>query len=297
MESNQNNSSGNGSNNTNNSKPGPSTLQRPKIPIQLIIKFSNKTSDLTLDIEDVEDLRLSDIRRLIRERAGGILKNRRLRLISAGKVLNDQTNIARDVARISIKGKSVSSKNYGLDGTSDPASPKRVYIHCAVGDILSVEDIARENELDSNVPSRTTLPEARGFDRLRNAGFTNEDINQIRSQFTRIYGDGEDENDAERQTLAEQGAPVPILTGIGENEMEQLEEQWLSPTGNLADNNVGVIGGDYLDDLIGLIIGMFLGVMVLFIIRENGIFSKRQQKSIIGGAGINVAFAIVRMFC
>lgn len=297
----------------------------------LIIKFSTDTPDLPLDVPDPSIVTVSWLRTQVRDQVGGVLTNRRLRFISGGKVLTEQTNFARDVAKIDIKGKK--------QPTQDPN--KRIYIHCSVGDILSSADLQREATLDASsstpTPGSSTLPAPRGFDRLRSAGFTSTDIEQLRNQFQRTYGNGEEEDgdrDTERREGREVGEPIPILGGSSvingvesgnrlrmaiptqpnaatagddnntdtnrtntaeETEMVQMEELWLDTTIN-DEGPLASLGGDYLDDLIGLIIGMFLGIVVLFAIREPRIFSVRQRKSVLGGILINVTFAALRLF-
>lgn len=189
--------------------------------------------------------------------------NRRLRLIRNGRVLNDQMDLSTEVF----------GRNSAAASNADAAAaagPPKIYIHCSIGDILSPTDLAKENEYDQRVPTRSTLPELRGFDRLRSTGFSDDDIAQLRQQFGRLYGYG------------------------GTNEdMTNMEEQWID-TGvqdGPADIN---LGGDYVDDLIGILVGMFLGVLALFFLKENNLFSKRQQKSMVAGILVNFSFALLR---
>lgn len=301
----------------------------------LIIKFSTDTPDLALEVPDPTIVNVSWLRNQVRQKVGGVLVNRRLRFIAAGKVLTEHTNFARDVAKVDIKGKKpIVASNNGTPSGFDPT--KRIYVHCSVGDILSPADLQREATLDLSSstpnPESSTEPAPRGFDRLRNAGFTTQDIEQLRNQFQRTYGnddnDEEDgERDIERQEGRQAGEPVPVLggaavvngvergnrlrmgipsnngannsnvTGASEenNQMVQMEELWLDTTIN-DQSPVMSLGGDYLDDLIGLIVGMFLGVLVLFAIKEPRIFSQRQRKSVIAGVLINIVFAALRRF-
>lgn len=207
--------------------------------ITFIIKFSDNTiPDLTLQgLFNVQQLRQQ-----IRQNIGGTTTNRRLRLIYAGKVLTGETDIEKEV----VKDKS------------------RVYIHCSIGDILTNRELDQENELDGRV-ARSTLPELRGFDRLRNTGFSDEDIAQLRQQFNRIHGS----------------------TGNTD-----LEEEWIE-NGVQDPDTANALGGDYLDDLIGVLIGMFLGVFALFFFKFN-IFPTRQKRAMMSGIALNFTFAALR---
>jgi hypothetical protein len=244
-----------------------------KVPMTIVVKLSDSSlSDLWLNIDNILTCSVSEMRRLIRQKVAGITVNRRLRLIHGGKVLNDHTNVARDVAGIEL-----SKDNKTIE--KQPRAP-RVYVHCAIGDILSPSELAKEGEYDKRIPARSTLPELRGFDRLRDTGFTDEDIVQLRQQFGRLYGYG--------------------TTGFNEaarEDLTRMEEQWIE-TG-VADgppDAAALIGGDYLDDLVGILIGMFLGVFILLLLKEaTALFSKRQQKALVAGAAVNFSFALLKI--
>uniref|UniRef100_A0A060TBR4 ARAD1D29304p n=1 Tax=Blastobotrys adeninivorans TaxID=409370 RepID=A0A060TBR4_BLAAD len=239
--------------------------QSPSWPATFIIKFSdNSLQDLTLDIDNVLETTVSDLKKLIRQQSGGITVNRRLRLIHSGRVINDQTDLARDVAKVNLSGQ--------INRVDQPVP--RVYIHCSIGDILSSQELARESEYDSRVPHRSTLPELRGFDRLRATGFTEEDVADLRRQFNALYGTNPSQNP---------------------DEAARLEEEWIDTgVGDAPTNNV-VLGGDYLDDLVGVLMGMFLGVLALFFFKESSTFSPRQQRVIFFGIAINFFYAVMRM--
>lgn len=264
------------------------------VPVQLIIKFSdNSVADLALDIPNISIITVSDVRRQIRDTVGGKLSNRRLRLIHGGKVLSEKVNLGRDVVKVNPKGKGTSGAT--TTTTSGTGSfPRRVYLHCSVGDILDAAELARENELDSVQPVRSTAPELRGFDRLRNAGFSEQDVAQLRRQFSSLHG-----------TSTAQGGEGAegIPNASREEELTRLEEQWINTgvadaginTG--ADQLANALGDDYLEELIGLLVGMFLGILAVIFLKEgSGVFSRRQRRSILAGVAINCSFALVRMF-
>lgn len=269
-------------------------------------------------------------------------------------MLSESVNLARDVAKVNIikinpattnnnsnsKGK---SKEVTKDGTKKETTtdhnerpqppigpfPRRVYLHCSVGDILDGPALARENELDAVQPTRSTGPELRGFDRLRNAGFTEQDVNQLRRQFSSLHGGGVGAGGSGVGAGGAGGgmggdddlgigAPGGIPSAVREEELTQLEEQWINTgvadaginvgegatggtngdTGGGGGGEVGTItlGDDYLEELVGLLVGMFLGILALLVLKEPGLFSRRQKHSILAGIAINCSFALVRMF-
>lgn len=223
-------------------------------PATCVVKFSEDSlRDLTFEVADVQQMNVVKLRSEIRSRVGGMTSNRRLRLIHAGKVLNTQTSIAEDVARI------------GKPGTVSHVKPK-IYIHCSVGDILTAHEMAEESDLDTRVPARSTLPELRGFDRLRSTGFSDEDINNLREQFQNVYGTNGDTD---------------------------IEDRWID-TGVEDPEIASALNNDYLDDLIGILMGMFLGVFVVFLMYFSNLFSARLRRAMIAGGGLNFCFAFLR---
>lgn len=291
--------------------------------VNFIIKFSDASfPDLVLPLTqtDLVSLRVSTLRRQIRaqvvgnsgsgsgsgennEGQGRRLANRRLRLIHAGRVLNEQVDLVRDVAKLP------STTSVASGGTGEP---KRVYVHCSIGDILTAAELAREAELDQGVTTgttgsgsqgppawATTGPEPRGFDRLRSAGFSDGDVAALRAQFSSLHGTGTT------------GTDIPNANN--EEELTRLEEQWIS-TGVLdAPPEGSPLSDDYLEELVGLLAGMFLGILAVVFLKEQvrgdgssagggglggggGVFSRRQRRSVLAGVAINVSFALVRMF-
>lgn len=289
-------------------------MQTPTL--QLIVKFSNsRIPDLAIDVPDPLHFTIPQIRRVIRDRAGGVAANHRLRLIALGHVLNERSDFVRDVTRFSheelaaLQAAAETGDDAGVGtsastGTSTTTQPKRVYILCSIGEVMSPEQLLSENSAETEQqPTRSTEPEVLGFDRLRGENYTARDIAQLRRQFAARYGAADNSDDEETRALAEQGAPVPVPAGGGaaaggagvgaqNSTMVQLEEQWLNST------EPAPLGGeDYLDDLVGLLLGMFLGVFALLVLKERGVLSPRRRRSLVGGAAVNVAFAVIRLFC
>lgn len=237
-----------------------------ELPVTFVIKFSdNSLQDLTLHVDNVLESSVSSLKREIRNNVGRITTNRRLRLIHGGRIINDQTDLAKDVAKVKLSDR--------INNAKSPESIPKVYLHCSIGDIFTPEELARENEYDSKAPVQSTLPELRGFDRLRATGFTEDDIAQLRQQFTALYGTSGQENPDEAARMEDQW----IDTGVGDG------------AGDV------VLGGDYLDDLLGILTGMFLGVFALLFLKESSLFSSRQQKAVVAGVAVNFSFALLRL--
>lgn len=235
-----------------------------KLPVTFIIKFSeNSLKDLTIEIENVLETTVSGLKRIIREKMGGITTNRRLRLIHGGRIINDQTNLARDVAKVKFSNQVTNSQDYTT----------RVYIHCSVGDIFTPEELAKENELDTKRPVQSTMPELRGFDRLRDTGFSEDDIAQLRQQFNSLYGTTNQENPEEATRMEDQWMDTGVGAGVGD----------------------AILGEDHLVNLIAILTGMFLGVFALLFLKEKSVFSYSQQRAVVVGIVVNFSFALLRL--
>ncbi|KAG1461084.1 hypothetical protein G6F46_001202 [Rhizopus delemar] len=219
--------------------------------IDLHIRWSDR-QDLVLNVEP--DELISSIKEKIHHSAGHT--NRKyIRLIHNGKVLQDeQTLKSYGIGKITV----VNSK-----AKLEPPSP--VYIHCSLSDYIPQSPIASYNSQPQIIPPT-------GFDRLRESGFTEEDIQNIRAQFHRLHGTAFDETDETSE------------------EARNLEEQWMDNTGETLPD--GTVQGTYKEMMWGLIFGFFLGIICLFWFRES-VFSRRQQMGIIAGMLINISFGVL----
>lgn len=122
-------------------------------------------------------------------------------------------------------------------------------------------------------PPRTTLPQPLGFDRLLSAGFSEADVASLRLQFNRLHGYSRDEEENARL----------------------LEDRWIDESAGqgqeLAD---GSPAGSYEDMFVGMAIGFFWPVAI-FLMREEGVFSKRRQMAVVAGLLVNLAFSVLRI--
>lgn len=174
---------------------------------------------LNFDKDDANTLtNIKWIKSMIRTKVSEC-SNRRLRLIYGGRVLNETTDFKKEVFEPRLK-------QLNDEESSDGAI--KIFIHCLIGDILTSQQLADENKLDSSVQTRSTAPEVVGFDRLLQQGFSNEDIRDLRRQFHAIYNPstGAQENG---------GAVGGEINDLEEEEsrqrqIRQLEERWIEST-------------------------------------------------------------------
>ncbi|KAK6204584.1 DUF2407 C-terminal domain-containing protein [Scheffersomyces amazonensis] len=295
----------------------------------LVIRFTNTVSSteqikdleipfsINFDKEDVNKLiNVNWIKNTIRARVKNC-SNNRLRLIYNGRVLNEKTNFRSEIFEPRLKYSQQQSEGNSNDNDI------KVYIHCVVGEELTAQQLAEENQLDNKPQEVTTTPQVIGFDRLLQQGFSHEDITDLRRQFYSIYSPNMLQSNSNREIndLEEEEQRT--------NDIRQLEERWIESTvngnttgttttppvtgGNAANTtNTGIDGttgaaqapapAQDIDDvqgnedlLLGLLLGTFLGVVsVIFLATDDTVFNKRVKTSMIVGVFINFSFAIVR---
>ncbi|CCH44246.1 putative membrane protein [Wickerhamomyces ciferrii] len=251
--------------------------------IQVIVRFSDNTiKDAKLPLIKLTELSNRWLKQSVRQQNPS-LSNKRLRFIHSGKVLTDSTNFIDEFLQLQRFSKS----SLGSESNEQHELDRVFIIHCLIGDTLSVDELKRESELDNQVQEQSTTPAPIGFDRLANAGFSQEDIQNLRQQFRSLYGDLPEPNG--ENTDGSQGRDI-----------RQLEERWIDSSVNEMDEfNTGNAGsrlGGNEDLLIGILIGCLLGVLSLFLLKEEQLFSKRQRMAVIAGFIVNFSFALVRQW-
>lgn len=228
----------------------PSGPTPPILPFHASIRFSSSSStDLAITIPNVNELPLptvSTVKQQIRFLRPIETHNRRIRLILAGKVLGDQTLLKAIQAQHSRRP-SIQPAQPSIKGKEKEAVFDRLWIHCSMGEQLTDEEFETE-ERDNQTQS--TLPLPVGFDRLRAAGFSDDDIASLRTQFRRFHGarGGDDE-----QTI----------------DVTAMEERWLDETvglGGEASVTDGAPSDSYEETLFGFLIGYFA-------VESSGLFS------------------------
>ena len=133
-------------------------------PLLITVRFSASIPDLFLDIESPETTTAAGMKQLIRTHIPSDLSAHRLRLIYAGRGLEDATPLTISL-RLPPSPTRTPNPNLNDDGSKDGADnrkrdkgkapireQRRLYIHCSIGDIiLSEADLAEEAAIASTL--------------------------------------------------------------------------------------------------------------------------------------------------
>ena len=258
-------------------------------PLVLIIRFTTSLPDLQLTIPHPRTTNPSTLATQIRPHLPPNLSTSPLRLIYAGALLPFKIPLSTSL-RLSSTGK----------------SPAQLYIHCSISSDtqLSASQLEAEKQAATALQSQaqaledqrgsnddTTIEDTvqappQGFDRLLSAGLSPTEVASLRSQFLAVQA----------HTHTPDTMPNPA-------EMRLLEERWLDagtplngggPTDAGADDDFG--GGGLEDMLWGNVMGFFWAVgAIVWLVREEGVWSKRRQVGVVTGVLVNIAFCILRM--
>lgn len=269
-------------------------------PRELMVRFTEGVQDLVLRLTEHDSVH--DVKVKIRE-ARPQLQRRRLRLIHAGRLLNDSTQLASWLSTFEERQQRAAAKD--TDSSMAPITPGSAapgpvlwLLHCSVGPQLS------EGEEDEDARAQEAqIKPLRGFDRLSTAGFSEEDILNIRRQF-------------HSRSVADYISAAEFPT---EEEYEEharvLEEQWIDGLGGGGGGGAG--GGSAESDsraravLNGIVIGFFFPLLPFFFLRtpkpavfwesghaldtpESTVFSRRMQMGLVVGFILNVIFGLWR---
>jgi len=286
----------------------------------IIVRFSASIPDLPLDVPNPDTTTGAGLKQLIRTQLPSNLSSHRLRLIYAGRGLNDSTALAT-----SLKLPPSPTPTPHPDSEQDEETPgkgkqpvrdtrPRIYIHCSIGDIvLSETDLVAEAAMSSTLLVQkqkqassalrssitesapqppTTTPAPRGFDRLLSAGFTASEVTALRSQFLAV------------QSVSR--TPDTMPTG---EELRDLEDRWMDEgsTATLAQAG-GEGGGDddggfgsgsrsAMDDMLwGAVMGFFWPIgCAMWLRREEGVWSWRKGVAVFVGVVVNAVFGAMRI--
>lgn len=314
--------------------PQPSPPRSPSTaPLNLTIRFATSLPDLALTLPSPSTTSVHSLKCQIRSLRPHETQSRRLRLIHAGKVLSDSSPVD-DALKVHLLSSpprdddddGVPDRNYTAKGKAplrevETQEVPRVYIHCAIGHVLSAAELAQEEEtaaaselaigeddaaagVNGPRPPRarfdqhgsnsaaTTSARPRGFDRLLAAGFTAPEIAALRAQFLRL------------QAYTHTPDTMPTAS-----ELRILEDRWIDESagpgldsfgdglGSAAAEGEAGAAGSALDDMLwGNVLGFFwpLGA-VAWLLREEGVWSSRRQMAVFTGIMVNVAFSILRV--
>ncbi|KAI9812389.1 MAG: hypothetical protein M1832_000424 [Thelocarpon impressellum] len=263
-------------------------------PLKLTIRFTVSHPDLSLAVPSPSTTTAVSLKCRIRAQLPPDVSTRHIRLIHAGRVLADTAPLSSLLPPANPKGKAP------LRSVSTPA---HIYIHASIGDQLAPSALAAE-EADAvaadaaavATPSRaatpplapsSTVPGPTGFDRLLSAGLSAPEIASLRAQFLSLQ--------------AHVYTPDTMPSGA---ELRALEGRWLDEGGDSAsDPATGAPGtgmsasvAGYEDMLLGNVLGFFwpLGALV-WLLREEGVWSGRRQMAVFTGIMVNVAFSVLRV--
>lgn len=271
----------------------------PTPPLTLIIRFTTSLPDLPLTIPSPRNTTPTTLCALIRPHLPTPISHSPLRLIYAGALLPPTTSLQKCL-RLSTNGK----------------SPANLYIHCAISTetILSPTELdveaasllrnsnrdsykngheqdvdAHDDNDDESTAHNSTSPAAEstipppllGFDRLLTAGLSPAEVASLRSQFLAVQ--------------AHTHTPDTMPSGV---EMRLLEERWLEAGTPLHGGGGGEDeeGAGGLEDMLwGNVMGFFWAVgAIVWLVREDGVWSKRRQVGVVTGVLVNVAFCMLR---
>ncbi|KAI0297756.1 DUF2407 C-terminal domain-containing protein [Russula brevipes] len=271
----------------------------PMPPRELMVRFTEGVQDLMLHVAEHDSVR--DMKAKIRE-ARPQLQRRRLRLIHAGRLLADSTQLASWFGTLEERQQRAAKR-----GKDDPdpsirptvliSAPAPVpWLQCSVG--VQIPDGEEDGEAQ---PQEAQIKPLRGFDRLSAAGFSEDDILNFRRQF-------------HSRSAADYIATAEFPS---EEEYEEharaLEEQWIDALGS----GSGASGGSGDSDsraravLNGIIIGFFFPLLPFFFLRapkpaafwdnghaletpESTVFSRRMQMGLVVGFIMNIMFGTWR---
>lgn len=134
---------------------------------------------------------------------------------------------------------------------------------------------------------RTVIEEVeiKGFDRLREAGFTEEEVSHFRRDFY-----------SSRPEIRAQ-----ILAGtLTEEEVQQYEEQWLNEESRAQssdtneENEAVSLEGNNFHFALGMILGFILGFISLVWMIDKS-FQRKLKLGVLIGLGLNLSFTFVKL--
>ncbi|KAI8983614.1 hypothetical protein BDB01DRAFT_131365 [Pilobolus umbonatus] len=147
-----------------------------------------------------------------------------------------------------------------------------IHLHCALSDILP-----SSNTTLAHNKAKHNKKHLAGFDILSESGYNEEEIRNIRLQFHDMRG-----------TVGYIDGETPSEENI------RLEEDWMEVTGSLLPDG-SIQGSSFKEILSGLILGICLGLLCLFWVRES-VFTRTHQLGIVLGISIHTYYSIIHLF-
>jgi len=277
---------------------------RKATPLLITVRFTTSIPDVLIDITDPNETSVISLKQLIRSKLEPPTSKHRFRLIHGGKLLKDD-DLLSEVLKIPAPPPRAPDPKGKGKAIEEPSA--RVYVNCSIGDALTSAELSAEAlaatasedksrkdrgskvEPKNGAAQTTTTPAPRGFDRLLSGGFTPAEVNQLRLQFLSIQS-----NIHTPDTM-----PSPST-------LRRMEDAWIDD--NAGNTGAGAadggfdfgddgLGGGALDDLLwGNIMGFLwpLGC-VGWIIREQGVWSRRRQIAVFTGFVLSLTFGMLRV--
>lgn len=262
----------------------------PSPLVALIIRFTTSLPDLPLTISEPRTTDSATISSLIRPHLPPNLSACPLRLIYAGAILSARTPLS---TTLRLSPSSPSSSQFYIHcsiATDTQLSPVELKAEAETASILSTPSTSEQSSRHDTLAviplsiTQTSLPQ--GFDRLLSAGLSPTEVASLRSQFLAI------------QSHTHTPDTMPSTA-----ELRVLEERWLDAgtpghgggamDGAMADDE----GAGGLEDMLwGNVMGFFWPVGALvWLCREEGVWSKRRQIGVVTGVLVNIAFCVLRV--
>ena len=316
--------------------PTPSSSQN-ELPTELTvltIRFSAAIPDLQLQVASPSCTTGAGLKQLIRDKLSDKFSKRRIRLIYAGRALEDDVSLVKGLKlkregvvrddwynydypppseeeeERHYKGK---GKATARDVEEEPATQagngkSRIYIHCSIGDIvLSDDDLATEEKLAriEQLDGQSQHGQGGGD---QSAQLSTEDAPR---GFDRLLSAGF--TVSEVSALRSQFLALQSLTHTPETmprgeALRRLEDRWMDEgstrdgaqeTGGLGGGLTdGGASGQGLDDMLyGCVMGFFWPVgCALWLMREEGVWTWRKGLAVFVGVVVNFGFGMMRAF-
>ncbi|KAL1696035.1 hypothetical protein GGG16DRAFT_108709 [Schizophyllum commune] len=140
---------------------------------QLVVRFT-EGADLTITIDQLDTVK--DVLNKIRTQRPD-LRNRRLRLIYAGRLLTNDVFVFQHLAAVDERARRRDAAKQDAGGIQHDTH--NTWIHCNVGPEIQPGE---EEEGEARVQT-SQIQVVRGFDRLASLGFSEADIANFRRQF------------------------------------------------------------------------------------------------------------------
>ena len=259
-------------------------------PLHLTIRFTTGHDDLPINISNPSQTTTAQLKKQIRAALPEDIRSNRLRLIAAGKLLQNGQVLA-NVLKAPLPLPPPPSSRKG----KEPAPPPpRVYINCSIGDKLSEEELAQENNesaasgppTDGQVEGQIRpppRPEPRGFDRLLSS-MSAQEVAELRAEFLAVQ--------ASRFTPDTMPSPTTL---------RRMEDAWLDEGGDDLASQSRSHGAheQELDDFFwGNLMGLLWPIGIIGWAGrdgpEGGLWSDRRKTAVWTGVAMSLAFGIVR---